>query len=150
QNWSDDQRTIIGLLNRIKYSSGGAGGSLDTKVINGICGAALYSAISRFEDKWFPGQRSGFVDPNGRMLRKIEDLAAPSKARAARSIDSTMANYKPLDKENPLRSLRENLLDDSSVRGKWTAGDQVQADRLAQMAVQYVDRLIAQGLKDIG
>src|SRR5262245_51941030 len=78
QNWPDDQRTIIALLNRISVDAGGAAGRLSKPVISGICSDELYRAISIFEDKYWPGQRSGYVDPGGAMLKRMEELAAKS------------------------------------------------------------------------
>jgi hypothetical protein len=83
QNSPDDQQTVIGLLNRTPADAGGAAGSLSTPVISGICSDALYRAISTFEDKYWPGQRSGYVDPGGAMLRRLEELAAKSGAVSA-------------------------------------------------------------------
>jgi hypothetical protein len=76
QNWPEDQQTVIALLNRIPFSDGGAGGSITGRVVSGQSSEALYSAISRFEDKYFPGQQRGFVDPGGAMLKRMEELAA--------------------------------------------------------------------------
>jgi hypothetical protein len=76
QNWPDDQQSVISLLNRIPVATGGAAGSLSKPVISGICGDELYRAISTFEDKYFPGQRSGYLDSAGAMLKRMEDLAA--------------------------------------------------------------------------
>jgi hypothetical protein len=76
QNWTDDQSTVIGLLNSIPDAQGGPGDSLiGSRIVNGIASDALYRAIVRFEDKHFPGQRSGFVDPGGAMLKRMEELA---------------------------------------------------------------------------
>jgi hypothetical protein len=76
QNWPDDQQSVISLLNRVPISDGGSAGRLGNKVISGICSDELYRAISSFEDKHFPGQGSGYVDPAGPMLKRMEDLAA--------------------------------------------------------------------------
>jgi len=76
QNWAEDQQTVIDLLNRIPVADGGAGGKLNGRIIVGMSGDALYRAISQFEDKHFRGQRSGFVDPGGAMLKRMEELAA--------------------------------------------------------------------------
>ena len=76
QNWPDDQQNVISLLNRVPISDGGSAGRLGNKVISGICSDELYRAISSFEDKHFPGQGSGYVDPAGPMLKRMEDLAA--------------------------------------------------------------------------
>jgi hypothetical protein len=82
QNWADDQKTVIYLLNRIPWFEGGAmggfgalGDKLDGPIHSGISSEALYRAITKFEDKQFPRQRSGFVDPDGAMLRRMTDLA---------------------------------------------------------------------------
>src|SRR4051794_22915199 len=82
RNWPDDQTTVIALLNRIPVADGGAGGSLTGPIVSGVSSDALYRAISQFEDMYFPGQRTGFVDPadvmspSGAMFRKMEELAA--------------------------------------------------------------------------
>lgn len=76
QNWAEDQQTIIALLNSIPVSQGGAGGSITGRVKPGFCDDALYQAISRFEDKYFPGQQNGFVDPGGAMPKLMEDLSS--------------------------------------------------------------------------
>ncbi len=76
QNWADDQQTVIALLNRISAADGGAGGSLAGRIVAGISSDALYRAITKFEDKHFPGQRSGFLDPGGAMLARMEALIA--------------------------------------------------------------------------
>ena len=78
QNWPDDQRIVIGLLNRVSVDAGGAEGRLSKPVISGICSDELYRAISTFEDKYWAGQRSGYVDPGGAMLKRMEELAAKS------------------------------------------------------------------------
>jgi hypothetical protein len=68
QNYPQDQQTVVDLLNRIPVANGGAGGGLKGHIVSGICSDALYRAISQFEDKFFPGRRQGFLDPDGPML----------------------------------------------------------------------------------
>src|SRR5215470_13338458 len=80
QNRPDDQLTVINLLTKISPADGGPGASLSTPVRSGICSDELYRAISAFEDKQFPGQRSGYVDPVGPMLNQMETLAAKAAA----------------------------------------------------------------------
>jgi hypothetical protein len=80
QNWADDQKAIIDLLNRIPRTSGGTQGGLNPRIVAGICSDELYAAISAFEDKYWPGQRSGFVDPGGLLYQKLATLAAPAAA----------------------------------------------------------------------
>ena len=48
---------------------------LNARVVSGLCSDELYRAISAFEDKNFPGERKGYVDPGGPMLKRMEDLA---------------------------------------------------------------------------
>ena len=50
QNRKADQKTIMDLLNRIPASAGGAGGSLNEPIVDGICSDGLYRAILRFEE----------------------------------------------------------------------------------------------------
>jgi len=71
QNWGDDQQIVRDLLNGIPVLQGGAAGSLRGRIVVGIASEALCQAILRFEDKHFPGQRSGFVDPDGAMLNRM-------------------------------------------------------------------------------
>jgi len=75
QNWADDQQTVTDLLNRMAVNNGGAAGSLNARIRQGICGDDLYAAIVRFEARHFPKQRNGFVEPGGAMLKRLEELA---------------------------------------------------------------------------
>jgi hypothetical protein len=83
QNWADDQKTIIDLLNRIPVASGGTGGSLRPRIVAGIVSNELYTAIMAFERNHFPGQHLGFFDPGGPMFRKLETLGTPAPAPPA-------------------------------------------------------------------
>lgn len=139
QNWSDDQQALIALLNRIPVSDGGAGGSLNGRVVSGLSSDALYRAIARFEDKHFPGQRSGFVDPGGAMLRRIEELAARPAAPAPQEAV-------PQDR---LEVLRRNLLDETQVRGVWTAGERVAFEPLVTLAVRHIEALKSRGARNL-
>ncbi len=128
QNWVDDQQTVITLLNRIPASAGGAGGGLGGRITAGLSSDGLFQAILRFEDRYFPGQRSGFVDPGGAMLRRMEGLA----------LLNAIAPPKPVVEETPLDKLRRNVLDQSQSRG-FTAGQAVAFDALVKMAVKHID-----------
>jgi hypothetical protein len=136
QNWVRDQKIIIGLLNRIPISAGGAGGSLATgPLVEGICSDALYKAIVQFEDKHPELGHSGFVDPGGKMLKAMEDLAkAPTPAAPTPAA------------ETKLDILRRNVQNVQSVVGKWTAGDAVQLDKLIKVVLNHIDNL--KGIKD--
>ena len=83
QNWADDQKTIIDLLNKIPAASGGTSGALRPRIVVGMASKELYAAIAAFEAKHFPGQGSGYFDPGGAMFRKLEALAAPAPAPPA-------------------------------------------------------------------
>jgi len=81
QNWADDQKKVTEWLRLIPWTDGGAAGApagadngLDEPIHSGISSYALYRAISRFEDLQFPGQRSGFIDPDGGMIKRISQL----------------------------------------------------------------------------
>ena len=89
QNWSDDQQAVIDLLNRIAPANAGTGGSLKPRIVAGIASDALYNAIVAFENKYFPGQRRGFVDPGGTMYQKLVALAATPAAPAAPGVDTS-------------------------------------------------------------
>jgi hypothetical protein len=78
QNWADDQKTVMDILNAIPVIKGGAGGSLGGRIVLGISSDALYRAISRFEDRHFPGQRSGFIDPGGAIWNRMLTVAMES------------------------------------------------------------------------
>jgi hypothetical protein len=78
QNWVDDQQQVIDLLNSIPVAQGGAGGQLGGRIVLGIASQALNLAIARFEDRYFPGQRSGFVDPGAKMWKRMASVMAAS------------------------------------------------------------------------
>jgi hypothetical protein len=138
QNWWGDQKTVTDLLNGISSSDGGAAGTLSDTMVAGICGNALYEAISEFEDKHFPGQGSGYVDPGGAMLRLMEQLIArPGSAPVPAPTQSTRTPAA----ETKLDILKRNVQDVRSIAGKWTAGDAVQLDRLIKMVLAHIDTL---------
>ena len=137
QNWADDQRTVIDLLNRISVADGGAGGGLGGRIVAGICDDALYGAISQFEDKYFPGQHSGFLDPGGAMLKRMEQLAGRAASAGPRVIvESVVAVAR-----SRLDILRDNLLDETPVIGAWSAGDRVAFDPLVKLALKHIENL---------
>ena len=145
QNWRDDQKTVTDLLNGISVGDGGAAGALNGTIVAGICGDALYAAISQFENKHFPRQGSGYVDPGGAMLRLMEQLAArPGSAPAPALTQSTSTPAA----ETMLDILKRNVQDVRSIAGKWTAGDAVQLDRLIKMVLEHIENL--KGIKDQG
>jgi hypothetical protein len=81
QNWVEDQLKVIVMLNLVAAADGGAHGELtDDHVVAGIASDALYNAILRFQKRQFPAQQSGFIDPGGPVLARMETLAwqAPS------------------------------------------------------------------------
>ena len=82
QNWPDDQLTVINLLKGIPPADGGPTASLSKSVQSGICSDELYRAISAFEDKQFPGQRSGYVDPDGAMLKRTGSVGSSDRGGA--------------------------------------------------------------------
>jgi hypothetical protein len=71
------QKLVIDVLNLISVIKGGAGGSLRGRIVLGIASHTLNLAISRFEDKHFPGQRSDYVDPDGKMWDLMLELMPP-------------------------------------------------------------------------
>jgi hypothetical protein len=143
QNWADDQQTVIDLLNRISVADGGAGGGLGGRVVAGIAGDALYNAIRRFEDKYFPGQRSGFLDPGGPMLRRMEELAG--RLLAPPPVAPPVPDEPPVPVLYPLEALRRSVLDDSPYV-RWPAGERAAIAPLITMAVKHIDNLLAGGL----
>ncbi|MBR0692814.1 hypothetical protein [Bradyrhizobium lablabi] len=78
QNWADDQKTVVDLLNRISTAYGGAGAGLRQRIVAGIASNELYAAIVAFEAKNFPGQHLGFFEPGGPMFKKLEALGTPA------------------------------------------------------------------------
>jgi hypothetical protein len=83
QNWVADQMAVITLLNIIPPADGGAGGTLPfNPPVAGICSDALYKAILAFQKKQVPAQQTGFVDPGGPVLAKLEALVSRSAPAA--------------------------------------------------------------------
>jgi hypothetical protein len=76
QNWVQDQRVVITFLDDIPLADGGAGGALSIEGLRaGIAGDDLYEAILRFQKKHFPASPTGFIEPGGPQLAKLEALA---------------------------------------------------------------------------
>jgi hypothetical protein len=128
QNWADDQQTTTNLLNHIAVDNGGAAGNLKAPIRQGLCGDALYAAILQFEARHFQGQRNGFVDPGGALLKRLEDLAAPA---AETRLDILRGNVLNMPK----------VLTRTWLKGTWKAGDLVELDKLVRMAVDHIDKL---------
>ena len=139
QNWASDQQVIIDLLNRIPSSEGGAQGGLHDRVISGISSQALYDAILTFERHNFPGHNSGYVDPNGPMLHRMEEVAARRAGNPAPAVAS---------QESRLQTLRRNLLSDAlAIKfDPFWAMHKVQFQPLIQMAEKHITSLEAMNL----
>ena len=150
QNWQDDQQTVIALLNRIPSHDGGAGGGLNGnmggRIVAGMASDPLYRAISAFEDKHFPRQRSGFVDPRGPMLRRMEELAARSaKTPASRPPPGPIV----LSPASPMRTSLDRLLDHVLLDVPWSHYPVAQRNafaRLQGLAMLYIEKLKEQGV----
>lgn len=82
-NLEKDQEAVIALLNRVPVTEGGAEGLLGTAVkapiIRGLVSDELWKAIQFFQKKQF-GTITGFIDPAGRDVPRLEYLAARSPA----------------------------------------------------------------------
>ena len=75
RNRITDQKNVQDLLNRIPASAGGAGGTLNERMVEGICSDNLYLAIVNFQKKNVPQFADGHVDPGGRTLDAMERMA---------------------------------------------------------------------------
>jgi hypothetical protein len=106
QNWADDQQTVISLLNLVPTADGGAGGSLGGRVVGGIASDELSKAILRFQTQYFPSQQSGFVDPGGPVLARMELLASRPTAAPA-----TTGQWDEFQSGSVQRALSEALAD---------------------------------------
>ncbi len=156
QNWISDQQTVIDLLNRIPADHGGTAGKLagtiGGRLVAGMASDALYRAISKFEDKHFPGQRSGHVDPGGRMLRLMEQFAANGPPVPNAPAVDAEEDMPALPEEGPLDILRRNVRDETSARdvADVSAGERVAFEPLVTLAVRMIDSLKSQGLTGLG
>lgn len=149
QNWPGDQQAVIALLNRIAVNDGGAGGGLNGniggRIVAGMASEPLYRAISTFEDRHFPGQRSGFVDPAGAMLKRMEALAARAATPPANDtapeplVPSSGRGY-----VTSLERLRDNVLIDAHWR-HFPASERADFEPLVTMAVRHIDNLLDRG-----
>jgi hypothetical protein len=115
QNWADDQKTVIDLLNRIPVASGGAGASLKPRIVGGVASNELYAAIVAFETKAFPGQQIGFVEPGGAMLKRMEELAAP--AARAPAVPPPIAKATPAKKKET--EFHPGVMHNHQPSGRW-------------------------------
>ena len=105
QNWSDDQRAVIDLLNRISPPNGGAGGSLYPRIVAGIASAELYNAMVAFENRHFRRPRRGKFAARGWLARthrrlpgrlRIHGAAARARTRPAASL-AAQASRQPAE-----------------------------------------------------
>jgi hypothetical protein len=107
----------------------------------------LYGAVTRFENQHFPGQRSGYVDPGGAMLKKMEDLA--KKSVVSRRHPRFDPDYEPLPPKWSLEVIHRDLLYKlpSSIRDPLESGGSFRAearDALLVMAARHVKSLMEQ------
>jgi hypothetical protein len=100
----------MSLLNRIAIADGGAEGTLKTQVRPGMASDGLYSSILYFQKRQFPGKPSGFVDPGGPVLAKLESLASRSAVAP-----SQPGQWDGIKSESVMSALREALAVDSQL-----------------------------------
>ncbi len=112
QNWKDDQEFVISLLNSIPPADGGTGGSLGGRVVAGIASDPLYRSILHFEKKYF-GRQSGFVDPGGPMLAKLEALA--TRTHSPPEAPPPKGRWDDIKSRSILDGLRKALDDDHNL-----------------------------------
>ncbi len=111
QNWADDQNTVVALLNQIPVALGGAGGTLRPRIVAGIASDDLYQSILQFEERYFPGQRSGFIDPDGLIYQRMLSVttAAPVPGPATNATEQHSTQPSEIDHLlQELEKLREN------------------------------------------
>jgi hypothetical protein len=82
RNYVSDQKVVQDLLNKIPSNIGGAGGSLNERMVEGIVSQKLYMAILRFQQKYVPQFADGHVDPNGATFNEMERMANFSNGMA--------------------------------------------------------------------
>jgi hypothetical protein len=147
QNLLDDQKTVIDLFTRIPIPAGGAEGAPDGwfgRMVAGMASDALYGMISDFEDRYFPRQRSGFVDPHGKMLKRMEELAARASALAG---EAPPPGPPPGFFDTYIDFQRRKVLDERRSK-LFSPAEQAAFQPLVDMAVEHIDKLKnEQGLK---
>jgi hypothetical protein len=87
RNRVSDQKIIQDLLNKIPTSHGGAQGSLNERMVEGICSNKFYLAILTFQKKNLPQFADGHIDPGSRSLDAMERIVTinDSVLRAAKA-----------------------------------------------------------------
>jgi hypothetical protein len=75
RNRISDQKIVQDLLNRIPVSVGGAGGTLNERMLEGVCSNNLYLAILNFQKRNVPKFADGHVDPGSSTIDVMERMA---------------------------------------------------------------------------
>jgi hypothetical protein len=81
RNRISDQKIVQDLLNKIPASAGGAGGTLNERMVEGVCSNNLYLAILSFQKKNVPQFADGHVDPGGRTLDTMVNMVLLGAAK---------------------------------------------------------------------
>jgi len=79
RNRDDDVLIVQQLLNTVPASAGGASPALD---LDGWCITNTIGAIQNFQRRQFNGWSDGHVDPGGKTIKALNDLAAASGSRS--------------------------------------------------------------------
>ncbi len=114
QNWKDDQEVVTALLNKISTVDGGAEGSLIEPIVKGYASKSLYNSILFFQSIHFPKSMSGFIDPGGPMLAKLESLAG-KPARVAEKPRAKSELWDNISDPEVKKAMRHAMADNNKL-----------------------------------
>ncbi len=122
QNRVNDQKIVQDLLNKIPASAGGAEGSLNERMVEGICSNKLFLAILTFQKRNLPQSADGHIDPGGRSLDALERMAKIQDLAVSAAKASSDAAAKAAHDKAVIDQAVDQMLGDAPGSETWNVG----------------------------